>query len=66
MNENESYPIAVNMLINVPLFREQRRLLWKLTAEGYGGGQVCGLLEGITSILDAIADEIHDTYGVRC
>lgn len=70
------------MVINVgridgPVFRQQRELILRLqlAAEGIAAGRdepfifdshELLLLTGLNNLLDVMADQLHDMYGVDC
>jgi len=69
MCELKSYDLR----IDGQLLRKQRRLLLDLTETTFGGTRIVPeasnervLLEGIIALLDEIADQVHDRYGIDC
>lgn len=58
--------------IDGPLFREQRRLLFKLADYARRGvpmpqlPQHAELLDGLLELTDSIADQAYDKYGIEC
>lgn len=50
--------------IDGPLLRRQRRWLWELAGKTAGDGREH--LEGVIALLDEIADQAHDRYGIDC
>jgi|GEM_PF-3507825 len=61
------FPHAVRYLLAIdgPLFREQRQAIGELIAHAAGTAQR-ELYIGIQNLLDAIADQAHDHYGIDC
>jgi hypothetical protein len=59
--------------IDGPLLRSQRQLLWKLldaacrkTPFLFQDDRNRGLMEGLVAMLEEIADQAHDRYGIDC
>ena len=55
--KDETYTLR----INGPLLRKQRKWLLKLADKDPNDN-----LEGIIALLDEIADQAHDNYGIDC
>lgn len=69
MSEMENYALR----IDGPLLRNQRRLLLKIIDATFRGTPYIpqvnddkDLLEGLMALLDEIADQAHDHYGIDC
>lgn len=61
MNDNTH---AYALRIDGPLLRRQRQWLLDLADKTAGDGR--DHLEGVIALLDEIADQAHDRYGIDC
>jgi hypothetical protein len=55
-----------HLTIDGPLFREQRQLILAIMFQEGLTSDERELLEGVTNLLDAIADQAHEHYGIDC
>jgi len=61
-----SLNITLENGIDGELFAAQRALVLELSASNLLGAEHQKLLTGLTNLLDEIADQAHDRYGVKC
>lgn len=55
-----------SLRIDAPLLRQQRRLLDRLRDDLHPHSDDRAIMEGVINMLDEVADQAHDRYGIDC